>query len=50
MIYDLINDNFIQRELKGKLKSSSIRKIEKALTQNKQLVIKVWNKHFGDDE
>lgn len=50
VIYDLIDDNFIQRELRGKLKSSSIRKIEKALAQNKDLVIKIWNKHFGDNE
>lgn len=50
VIYDLIDDRFIQRELKGKLKSSSIRKIEKALEQNKQLVISIWNNHFGDNE
>lgn len=50
VIYDLIDDKFIQRELKGKLKSSSIRKIEKALEQNKQLGISIWNNHFGDNE
>ena len=49
VIYDLIDDHFIQREMKGKLKSSSIRKIENALEQNKELVIKIWNKHFGND-
>lgn len=50
VIYDLIDDKFILRERKGKIKASSIRKIEEALEENKQKVIDTWNEHFGDDE
>lgn len=50
VVYDLIDDKFILRERKGKIKASSIRKIEEALDENKQKVIDTWNEHFGDDE
>lgn len=50
VIYDLKDDSFVQRELKGKLKSSSLKKIEKALSENKSLIVKTWNKHFGEEE
>lgn len=50
VIYDLIDDKFILRERKGKIKARSIRKIEEALEENKQKVIDTWNEHFGDDE
>ena len=49
VIYDLINDKFVIREIKGKIKASSLRKIEKALVDNKQKIIDAWEEHFGDE-
>ena len=49
VIYDLINDKFVIREKKGKIKASSLRKIEKALVDNKQKIIDAWEEHFGDE-
>ena len=49
VIYDLINDEFVLREKKGKIKACSLRKIEKALVDNKQIIIDAWEEHFGDE-
>mgnify|MGYP003291290430 CR=1 FL=1 len=50
VIYDLIEDQFVQREKKGKIKASSIKRIEQALVDNKQKIIDTWKEHFGTDE
>ncbi len=50
LIFDLEGDKFVMRELKGKIKSSSIKKIELALEENKFLIIQSWNKYFGYEE
>ncbi len=50
VIYDLIDGQFAQREKRGKIKASSIRKIEQALADNKQLVVDTWNEYFGDED
>lgn len=49
VIYDLIDDTFVQREKKGKLKANDIKRIEKTLSQYKENIIKAWNKHFGEE-
>lgn len=49
VIYDLIDEEFVLREKKGKIKTSSLRKIEKALADNKQKIIDAWEEHFGDE-
>lgn len=49
VIYDLIDEEFVLREKKGKIKASSLRKIEKALADNKQKIIDAWEEHFGDE-
>ena len=46
VIYDLVNGNFIQRDIKGRIKASSIKKIELTLHNNKDLVIETWNRYF----
>ena len=48
LIYDLIEDQFVLREKMGKIKANSKRKIEKSLTENKQLIIDKWNEYFGE--
>ena len=48
LIYDLLEDQFVLREKKGKVKASSKRKIEKSLIENKQLIIDKWNEYFGE--
>lgn len=48
LVYDLINDQFVLRESKGKVKAGSKRKIEKSLEENKQLIIDKWKEYFGD--
>ena len=48
LIYDLIEDQFVLREKKGKIKASSKRKIEESLIENKQLIIDKWNEYFGE--
>lgn len=48
LIYDLLEDQFVLREKKGKIKASSKRKIEKSLIENKQLIIDKWNEYFGE--
>lgn len=49
VIYDLNDEEFVLREKKGKIKASSLRKIEKALADNKQKIIDAWEEHFGDE-
>lgn len=49
VIYDLIDEEFVLREKKGKIKASCLRKIEKALADNKQKIIDAWEEHFGDE-
>ena len=49
VIYDWIDEEFVLREKKGKIKASSLRKIEKALADNKQKIIDAWEEHFGDE-
>lgn len=48
LIYDLIEDQFVLREKKGKIKANSKRKIEESLIENKQLIIDKWNEYFGE--
>lgn len=48
LIYDLLEDQFVLREKKGKIKASSKKKIEKSLIENKQLIIDKWNEYFGE--
>ena len=48
VIFDLIDGEFVVREIKGKLKTSSLKKILKAVEDNKNRIIDSWNEHFGD--
>lgn len=48
LIYNLIEDQFVLREKKGKIKANSKRKIEESLIENKQLIIDKWNEYFGE--
>lgn len=50
VIYDLIDDQFVLRKEKGKVKASSKKKIMKAPEKNKQKIIDAWTEHFGELE
>lgn len=50
VIYDLIDDQFVLRKEKGKVKASSKKKIMKALEKNKQKIIDAWTEYFGELE
>lgn len=50
VLYDLIDDQFVLRKEKGKVKASSKKKIMKALEKNKQKIIDAWTEHFGELE
>lgn len=50
VVYDLIDGEFVLRKEKGKVKTSSKKKIVKALKEHKDLIIEVWKEHFGEDD
>lgn len=44
-IYDLDGDSFVLREQRG-LKTNDRKKIESAIAENKDIIIKRWKEHF----
>ena len=46
-IYDLVDDDFVLRDTKGKVKASSLKKIYNTTTEEKERIISAWNKYFG---
>lgn len=44
-IYDLEEDSFIERE-QYRIKKNDLKKIERIIFENKELIIKKWKEHF----
>lgn len=44
-VYDLEEDSFIERE-QYRIKKNDLKKIERIIFENKELIIKKWKEHF----